>query len=433
MKPNFERRRARALLLIALLAAAAAVRAGVELDRIVAVVNGDVILFSELDGRMRQVMAQLEQQGTPAPPRQVLEKQVLDRLILTNLQVQMAAESGIKVDDETLNRTISNIAAENKLSIEQFRDILEQDGYSYERFREEMRNEILLSRLQQRQVENRVTVSEREVENFLSTQDMQGDTETEYRLRHILVAIPDSPSADEAAEAEQLAQNLWQELKDGGDFATLATSHSDGQQALEGGDLGWRKAGQIPSLFAPFIPEMKPGDISEMIRSPSGFHIIKLEDTRSGEKTIITQTHSRHILIRVDELTTESDARRKAEQLKHRLDLGDDFAELAKSHSQDPVSAGQGGDLGWTNPGELVPDFENMMNALEPGAISPPFETQYGFHILQVLERRQHDGTEELKRNRAREIIRRRKLEEARETWLRQLRDEAYVEYRLAS
>jgi len=425
------RRATPALLLGAVLCASAAF--GIELDRIIAVVNDDVIMKSELEDRVRTVEGQLQENGTPAPPRSILEKQVLDRLILTKLQVQMANETGIRVDDETLNRTISNIAADNQVSLDEFRKILEADGYSYERFREEIRSEILISRLRQRQVDNRVTVTEREVENFLATQEHQGEIETEYHLRHILIALPDSPSARQLEEKQELAQKVWNDLKAGADFVQFATTYSDGPQALDGGDLGWRKAGQVPTLFADFVASMQKGDVSELIRSPGGFHIIKLEDVRDSEKVVVTQTHSRHILIRTDELVKTEDAQKRLEQLRLRVVGGDDFGELARGHSHDGVSAAEGGDLSWTNPGDLDPDFEQVMNSLKPGEVSQPFQTQYGWHIVQVLERREHDSTDDVRRAKAREAIRARKLDEARDSWLREMRDEAYVEYRLES
>jgi len=426
--PALLRRLAAALLLLCAHAAT-----GVELDRIIAVVNDDVIMKSELEERLRTIEGQLQEQGTPVPPRTILEKQVLDRLILTKLQVQMADETGIRVDDETLNRTISNIAADNKVSLDEFRKILEADGYSYEKFREDIRGEILISRLRQRQVDNRVVVTEREVENYLATQEQQGEVEIEYRLRHILIALPDAPSARQMEEAQTRAQHVWDELKAGGDFVQLAATYSNGPQALDGGDLGWRKAGQVPTLFADFVAGMQKGDISEVIRSPGGFHIIKLDDVRDSQKVVVTQTHARHILIRPDELVKTEDAKLRLEQLRLRISGGDDFAELAKGHSHDSVSAAEGGDLGWTSPGDLDPDFEQVMNALKPGEVSQPFQTQYGWHIVQVLERREHDSTEDVKRAKARDAIRARKLDEARDSWLREMRDEAYVEYRLES
>ena len=405
--------------------------AAVELDRIVAVVNDDVVMRSELNERVRTVTAQLNQQGTTLPPKGVLERQVLDRLILTKLQIQEAMHTGIRVDDETLNRTISGIAAQNKLSLAEFRKILESDNYSYEKFREDIRNEILISRLVQRQVNNRVMVSEREIENYLANMEQQGAIDKEYKLSHILIAIPQNASPGTIEETREKAEKVLNELKSGKDFAEMAATYSDGQQALEGGSLGWRKAGQVPTLFADFISLMNIGDISDLITSPSGYHIIRLDDIRTGKKVIITQVHVRHILIKPDEVEKPKDVIRRLTQLKLRIETGEDFAELARAHSQDNVSAANGGDLGWVSPGDLVPEFEQVMNSLKEGEISQPFETQFGWHIIQVLGRRKHDNTQDALRNQAREAIRERKLTEAKENWLRQMRDEAYVEYRL--
>lgn len=403
----------------------------VELDRIIAVVNDDVIMKSELDDKIRTVQNQLREQGTTLPPASILQKQVLDRLILTKLQIQMAERTGIRVDDESLNRTIRNIAQENQLSIAQFREILESDGYSYEKFREDIRNEILTSRLRQRQVDNRITVTEREIQNYMDNQEHQGEVETEYLLAHILIATPEGASATEREEASKFAKQILEDLDNGEDFAQLAATWSDSQDALEGGKLGWRKAGQVPTLFAEFVADMQKGDHSEIIRSPSGYHIIKLLDVRSSEQVVVTQTQARHILIRPDELVSDEDARRRLEQLLLRIRGGDDFADLARGHSNDSVSAADGGSLGWVSPGDLVPEFEAAMNALAPGEVSAPFKTQFGYHIVQVLDRREHDSTEDVKRAKAREAIRRRKLEEAHQNWLREMRDDAYVEYRL--
>ncbi|MCH7695818.1 MAG: peptidylprolyl isomerase [Proteobacteria bacterium] len=388
-------------------------------------------MLSELEEKVLTIKNQLREQGTSLPPSSILEKQVLDRLILTKLQTQMAANTGIRVDDETLNRTISNIAAENQLTLAQFREILESDNYSYEKFREDIRNEILISRLRQRQVDNRVVVSEREIENFLSSQALQDEFDKEFRLAHILIATPEGISIEKKATAKQTAQKVLKELSAGQDFAQMAATHSDGQQALDGGDLGWRKAGQVPTLFADFVADMQKGDVSELITSPSGYHIIKLTDVRASEQIVVTQTNARHILIRPNELITEDGAKARLQQLKQRIEGGDDFAELAKGNSIDTVSAADGGNLGWVGPGDLVPQFEQIMDTLAPGEISNPFKTQFGFHIVQVLERREHDSTEDVKRAKARNAIRQRKMEEARENWLREMRDEAYVEYRL--
>lgn len=404
-----------------------------QLDRIVAVINDDVIMLSELNARISAVKSQMQEQNIPLPAPANLEKQVLDKLILTRLQIQMAQNTGIRVDDETLNRTISNIAAENKLSLNEFREIIESDGYSYEDFRRDIRSEILISRLQQRQVDNRVMVSEREIENFLANQAQQGEGDLEFRIAHILIAIPEGGSARQVTAARQTAENVLSELQAGAEFARLAASHSDGRQALQGGDLGWLRVGQAPTLFADQITTMSAGAVSDLIKSPSGYHIIKLIDKRNSQQVVVTQTRARHILIRPDELTTVEDARRRLEQLRLRVAGGDDFGELARAHSADAVSAAGGGDLGWVNPGDLTPDFERVMDSLQPGEISQPFRTQFGFHIVQTLERREHDSTEDVLRARARETIRQRKLEEARTDWLRQMRDEAYVEYRLDS
>ena len=421
------------LLLLAVILLSGPVTAVQDLDRIVAVINDDVIMRSELLEKIRSVSAQMEEQNIPLPPQDILEKQVLDRLIMTRLQIQMAGNTGIRVDDETLNRTISNIARENQLSLNEFREILEGDGYGYENFRKEIRNEILISRLQQRQVDNRVIVTEREIENYLSNREHQGETDIEFRISHILIAIPEGASTRQVTQARETAEKVLSELQEGADFSSMAATYSDGQQALDGGDLGWRKAGQVPTLFADFIAAMEVGGLSEIIKSPSGYHIIRLQDKRSSEQVVVTQTKARHILVRPDELTTPEDALRRLQQLRMRIAGGDDFAELARAHSADTMSAAEGGDLGWVNPGDLVPEFENVMDTLEPGATSEPFRSQFGFHIVQVLDRREHDSTEDIKRARAREAIRRRKLEEARTDWLRQMRDEAYVEYRLES
>jgi peptidyl-prolyl cis-trans isomerase SurA len=400
-----------------------------ELDRILAVVNDDVIVQSELEAAMQVVREQLRQQRAQLPPEQVLQRQVLERVILTRLQLQLATSTGIRVDDETLNRAVQEIAAQNRLSLSEFRDILEADGFSFARFREDIRNEIVINRLQQRQVTNRITVTDQEVENFLANQSAQGTEHTRYRLAHILIATPEAASPEQVQAARAKAEQVLAELRAGSDFHQTAVSVSDGQQALAGGDLGWREAGQLPSLFADVAVQLAPGEVSDLIRNASGFHIVKLVD-RQGEEHVVTQTHARHILIRPDELTTHTDARNRLEQLRERVLAGEEFANLARSHSADPGSAASGGSLGWVNPGDLVPQFEEVMDRLGPGQVSEPFETPFGWHVVQVLERRQHDNTEDVRRARARELIRQRKAEEELEVWLRRLRDEAYVEIR---
>jgi len=417
--------------LLSLLLIQTAAHGYVPLDRIVAVVNEDVIMQSELESKIRTVRGQMEQQGASLPPPSILERQVLDNLVSNRIQLQIAARTGIKVDDETLNRTISNIAAENQVSLTQFREILEQDGYNYEQFREDIRNEITLGQLRKRQVENRIVVTEKEIDNFLANQEFQGTFQAEIRLSHILLSLPTDATAGEIEQVRQVAAQIREDLLAGTDFAETAATVSDGGNAEKGGDLGWRNLEDVPSLFADYIPEMKNGDISELIQSPSGFHIIKISDVKSDEENIVIQTRSRHILIKQDDLTTDLQAREKAEQLKLRIESGDDFGLLAKGNSDDPGSAAKGGELGWSIPGELVPEFQRMMDKMEPGQISDAFKSNFGWHILEVLERRNFDNTESVKRGKARAAIRNRKLTEAMQNWTRRLRDESYVEYRL--
>ena len=419
------------VLALAAVAASAPSAATVELDRIVALVNDDVILKSELNQRMRTVVEQLQQQGMSPPPVQVLEKQVLERLIVNRLQLQLAEENGIRVDDNTLNRTLRDIARRNKLSLSEFKSILERDGYDFSAFREDIREELILTQLRERQVETRIKVTDREVDDFLLTQAVQSGGDDQYRLGHILVAVPEAPSPEQIAAARAKGEKILHELSEGADFSQVAVAVSDGQQALKGGDLGWRKVNELPTLFAEVVLQMQPGDVSDLIRSPSGFHIVKLMEVRRSERLFITQTHARHILITPDELTSDADARIRLEQIKTRVENGEDFAALARANSEDAGTAVNGGDLGWVNPGDVVPQFQAAMDSLEPGQISDPFRSPFGWHIVQVLERRDRDSTEQVRRTRAKELIRQRKLEEEVQSWLRRLRDEAYVDYRL--
>ncbi len=417
-----------ALLALAALTATA-ISADSEIDTIVAVVDGDVVMRSELDGQMRRVMSQMRQQGAQVPPRSVFERQVLERLILQKIQMQMAERTGIEVDDDALNAAINKIASENGLNLRQFREILEQDGYAFASFREDIRDEITVTRLRQREVENRVVVTDREIDTQLANVHQQeGGSATEFHILHILVEVPDG--GDEAAVRAN-AEELRKLILDGADFQDVARRHSDGQQAKDGGDLGWRRPDQLPTMFGDVVVTMKEGEISDLIESPSGFHIIKLAGERSGEQHVVEQTHAQHILIKPNELVSASDARTRLEQLRFRITGGESFENLARSHSDDRGSAINGGDLGWVNPGDLVPEFEQVMNTLAPGEVSEPFESPFGLHIVRVLARRTHDDTEEVRRAQAREVIRKRKVEEEYDSWLRKLRDEAYVEYRL--
>ncbi|MHB1241498.1 MAG: peptidylprolyl isomerase [Gammaproteobacteria bacterium] len=403
----------------------------VPLDRIVAIVNNGVIVRTELDQRTRTIEAQLRQQGVSLPSEAVLRRQVLERMIMDRIQLQLAARSGIHVDNDTLNNAMRNIAGRNHLTLNQFRDTLERDGYNYDRFRQNIREEITISRLHQREVADRVTVTSQEVDNFLATMKKQADRNKEFHLAHILIAVPEAPSPEQIETARAKAETVLKLLKGGADFEQTAIAMSDGQQALKGGDLGWRKAGQLPSLFAEPVERMKPGEISGLIRSPSGFHIIKLIAVRGEQPHIITQFLVRHIVIRTDQLVSDSDARNELEQLRARILGGDDFAALARAHSQDPATAPNGGTMGWLSADDVGPRVTQVLESLKPGEVSEPFRTQLGWQIMQVVQRRQHDSTAEFQRARAREVLRKRKTEEELGLWLRRLRDESYVVYRL--
>ena len=403
----------------------------IEIDRIVAVVNDDVIVYSEMQARLRTVVEQLEKAGVPAPPKDVLEKQVLEQLILDRLQLQIGSTTGIRVDDEALNRQIADIARQNNLSLREFRDILARDGYNFAIFREEIRSELIKSRVQQRQVQDRVQVTDRDIDNYLATREKQGGNNPEYRVGHILIAVPDGASPEELADARDEAEDIVARLNAGANFGRTAAAESDGRQALEGGDLGWRKAEELPTLFENIVPKLDKGELSEIVRSSSGFHIIKLMDTRGAERLVINQTHARHILVKTNEIISNDQARSRLVVLRSRIVNGTDFDELARANSDDGGSAVKGGDLGWLSSGDTIPPFEKAMDALAVDEISKPFETQFGWHIVQVLGRRDRDSTEEVQRAKAGEALRKRKVDEELQNWFRQIRDEAYIEYRL--
>jgi peptidyl-prolyl cis-trans isomerase SurA len=404
------------------------------IDRIVAIVDDDVVMQSEFDRFRTRVVQQMSQHGGQLPPEGILNRQILERLVMSRIQLQYAKRAGVTVDDDTLNKAVASIASQNKLTMDQFRQEIEKDGYDFAQFREDIRNEITIGRLKQKEVDNHITVSDREIDSYLQNPNNKGSVgDTEYHLSHILISTPEGASADQIAKAQKKAAGVLEQLRGGADFGKAAASNSDSREALEGGDLGWRKAGEMPALLGDALRNMKPGDISDVMRGPSGFHIIKLIEVRAGGGPIsVTQTHARHILIKTSEAVSQEEARTKLEKLKARLDGGDDFAALARSHSEDRGSAANGGDLGWTNPGQMDPDFEREMSALQPGQTSQPFQTQFGWHIVQVLERRQHDDSAEAERSKARDAIRQRKTEEEFQAWMRRLRDEAYVEYRMS-
>lgn len=402
-----------------------------ELDAILAVVNDDVVVRSELETEIALLLPQMQQKGTPPPPRAVLERQVLDQLILKRLQIQRAKAMKIEVDDAALNEALTNIAQRNGLTIEELQSTLEAGGIRFADFREDTRDQIITSRLLNQEVISKIQVTDQEVDRFLEREASRLVEREQVRLLHILIALPDNPTPAQARAAETKASNLVASLRAGADFAAVAARESDGRNALQGGDLGWFDMGAVPSLVADLAFTMAVGEISTPLRSPSGFHIIKLAEIKAATPQTITQTHARHILIRTSELVSDDDAKRRLEQLRTRIIGGDDFASLARASSDDTGSALKGGDLGWINPGDTVPDFEKAMDALPPNGISQPFKSPFGWHIVQVLERRTQEQEGELMRLKAREALQRRKVEEATEDWLSQLRDEAYIEIRL--
>jgi peptidyl-prolyl cis-trans isomerase SurA len=417
--------------LVLLMLLTAAPTGGEELDSIVAVVNDDVIVRSELEARTSELLRQLGGTAQPLPPREAIEKQVLENLITIRLQLQTAQRAGITVDDETVARAIQNIAKTNKVTLVEMRQIMERDGVDFGQFREQMRNEIIMSRLRNQEVVNRVVVSDAEIDNFLQKEQANLARRSAYRLSHILIATPEGATPEQLQRARQKADEVVAQLRAGSDFTRIALTHSAGRQALEGGDLGWRKTGELPGLFADVVATMNRGDISDPIQSPGGYHIVKLVDYKGGDRQIVHQTHARHILVIPSEITSDRDAETRLKQLKQRIDNGDDFITLARSHSEDKASALKGGDLGWVNGGDMAPKFEEEMGQLTIGQTSEPFRTEYGWHIVQVIERRDYDNTKEAMRNQAREELRMRKANEAYELWARRLRDEAYVEIHL--
>jgi peptidyl-prolyl cis-trans isomerase SurA len=419
---------ARIIALLGLMASGALQAAVEPLDQIVAVVNEDVIAKSELDSRMQEMAAQLTQKGATLPPLEILREQVLDRMIDKRLQLQTAERLGISVDDSTVTKAIANIAENNHITLLQLREVLEKDGVSFALFRDQLREDILINRLKQKEVINRIVITEQDVSNFLAREIGTQRQRSAVHLLHILISTPEGASTEDVQAAKRKAQETYEELSRGGDFGEMAMRVSNGRQALEGGDLGWIETSRIPSLFTKLVDEMEPGTISEPIRNASGFHIIKLLEVKGSNKKIINQTHARHILINTNEIVSDREARQRLETLRERIIGGESFEALARSHSDDKASAIKGGDLGWTSPGDLVPAFEEQMDALPLGKISEPFQTQFGWHIVQPLERRQHDSTEETLRNTARLAIQKQKSDEAIDIWLRRLRDEAYVE-----
>ncbi|MGA7750887.1 MAG: peptidylprolyl isomerase [Gallionella sp.] len=401
------------------------------IDSVVALVNDDVITRHELDERVREVVRQLQKQDTPLPAADVLEKQILESMIMDMLQSQYAKETGVRVDDAQLNQALTRIAQQNNFqSLADFRAKLEADGVDFNKFREEIRGEIISTRLREREIESKLVISDGEVDNYLANKARMGNSGEEFHLAHILVVVPEQASAEKIQAARERAEKALSQLKGGADFAQVAAGSSDAKDALKGGDLGWLPGDRIPPLFANELQNLKVGQITAVMRSPSGFHILKLIDKRSGNTPVlVSQTHARHILIKTSEIVSEAEAKRQIMEIRQRIESGADFAAQAKRYSQDG-SAQQGGDLDWLSPGQTVPEFEEAMNKLKPGQMAI-VQTQFGWHLIQVLERRNADVSEQQKRQQARIAIGTFKSDEQFQDWLRQLRDRAFVEYRL--
>ncbi len=411
-------------------AAQAAPAEAVEADYIVAVVGDGAITRNELRSRLEVALRQLQKQGTPLPPQDVLEKQMLERLIMEQVQFAYAKESGLRIDDAQLDQAIGRIAANNNMSLAQFRVALEKDGIGYGEFREEIRGEMIMARLREREVESRLAVSDSEIDNYLANQAASGGGD-EYRLAHILLRAPESATPEQLLKLRQRGEQALAKARAGENFAELTAAFSDAPDALQGGDIGWRPLDRLPVLYAEAAAKLQAGGVSELLRSSAGFHIVKLVERRGGNQPAsVQQTHARHILIRTNEVMSEADARHRLETVRERIVNGMDFAEQARIFSQDG-SAAKGGDLGWLNPGDTVPDFERAMDALKPGELSQVIKSPFGMHLIQVVERRERDVSAERQRTVARQALRERKLDEAYQDWLRQLRDRTYVENRL--
>jgi peptidyl-prolyl cis-trans isomerase SurA len=402
----------------------------VPIDSIVAVVNDDVITRYELDDRLQTVKEQLLKQGTALPDAEMLQKQLLERMVIDLLQAQFAKENGIRIDDTQLDMALTRIAQQNNfLSLAEFRSKLESEKIDYKKFREEIRSEIISTRLREREVESKLMISENDIDNFLANKSKMGATGEEFHLAHIQVSVPEQASAEKIQAARDRIQQALTQLQSGADFAQVAAGASDAKDALKGGDLGWRTSDAIPQLYMNELQNLQAGKVAGILRSPSGFHLLKLIGKRNGKgATQITQTHARHILIKSSEIVSEVEAKKRIMEIKQHIDTGADFADEAKRYSQDG-SAQQGGDLDWLSPGQTVPEFEEAMDKLQPGMVEA-VPTQFGWHLIKVIERRTADVSEQQQRQQARIAIGTAKADEQYQDWLRQLRDHAFVEYR---
>ena len=401
------------------------------LDRVVAIVNDGVVLNSDLDAQVDIVSERLRQQKLELPPQNVLRQQVLERLVLQEIELQRANHAGVKVSDEMLNSALQDVAKRNGLTLTQLPDALKQQGVDYAEYRDEIRKEMMLQLLRQRDVLQHISVTPREIDQFLEKQAKAPSENNEYNVSHILIAVGQEASPGQQEAAAKRAQDIYERAKSGEDFAKLAVAYSNSQTALDGGALGWRKGSELPTFLADTIAKLKPGEVSEPLRTPTGYHIIRLNEVRGGTQAAVeNQVHVRHILMKTNELADDATVRGKLEALRERILKGEDFAAIAQVTSQDPGSAAEGGDLGWAGPGTFAPEFEQAIATLQDKEISEPFHTQFGWHIAQMLGHRRYDNSDEIKRRQAAEAIRASKADEETELWLRRMRDEAYVEYK---
>ncbi|SEI74723.1 peptidyl-prolyl cis-trans isomerase SurA [Allopseudospirillum japonicum] len=403
------------------------------LDHLVAIVGEEAVMRSELDVRLARIYQQLQQKGIQAPPQSVLERQVLERLVVDTIQLQEAEKLNISIDEQTLNAALGRIAQQNGMDLLAFRDALQAQGIPYGQFREQIRAEMLIAQVRQRQVGERVNISEQAVTQYLQASQQDQGTQVKYQLAHILVMLPEQPTSEQVQAGKQKAQALRLQAQEGADFDTLAVAHSSGEYALSGGDLGWRTQAELPTLFAELVPSLQVGEVSAPIRSPSGFHLVKLvnQEGKNQAKHWVQQTHVRHILLKPNALRDEAASRALLLKLRERVLAGEDFAVLAREYSEDTGSKQAGGDLGWVNPGQLVPPFEQAMDTLKAGEVSFLVRTRFGWHLLEVLERRKADMTEELAQQEARQALYKREFEEEVDEWLREIRSRTYVEVRL--
>ncbi|MGB6451833.1 MAG: peptidylprolyl isomerase [Steroidobacteraceae bacterium] len=405
---------------------------GAPLDRVVAVVNDGVVLMSEVDAELAQVTEHAKADQAELPPENVLRHQVLDQLILQEIEMQEAEHDGIKVPDEQLNDALQDIAQRNRITLSQLPDALAQQGTDYTSYRDAIRRQLILSLLQRRDVVQHIGVSSREIDQYLAREAKHPSDAMEYNLAHILIAVPENATQEQLEQADQRAQDVDRRAKSGEDFAKLAISYSSSDTALQGGSLGWIKGTELPTFLSDAILQLKPGQVSAPVRAANGYNIVKLIGTRdSGQKVVVDQVHVRHILMRTNDLQDDATVKQKLEGLREQILHGQDFAALAQVNSQDPGSAGSGGDLGWESPDAFPPEMKNEVDTIKIGEISEPFESQYGWQIVQVLGRRRVDSTDELKREHAAQEIRASKADEQTELWQQRLRDEAYVEYKM--